>query len=436
MTVSHRFTLRIDSLNSEGEGVARLGREVYFVPGALPQEEVDVLLDGRRRKVWQTRLLKILTPSSERATPLCPHYQRCGGCDLQHLNYAAQVQYKAERVQRELARERVDVAHWASPIMSEPWHYRRKARVGVRYSKEKKLNIMGFREAASSHLTNIDRCVVLPEHPALDFAAWRELFNRLQGRALITQMEVVVAENALALVLRVLKPLTGNDTQKIQEFIQARSTSLVQLWLKEEKGGAPKLLWPSQAEALFHQVDGLQLNLGVDDFLQINKSVNQQMVAQAMAWLAPKEHEIIWDLFAGHGNFSMPLAKRGAQVWALEGASYMVESLNAQAQRLALSLSAQTVDLTAAQSLGNLPAPSAILLDPPRAGAAEIMPVLIASGAARILYVSCDVATLARDLALLNAHYRVVQAGIMDMFPQTHHVETMVLLEKKAKRHG
>lgn len=436
MTASHRFTLSIDSLNSEGEGVARLGREVYFVPGALPREEVEVLLDGRRRKVWQTRLLKIISPSPERTVPLCPHYQRCGGCDMQHLNYAAQVQFKAERVQRELAREHVDVAHWASPIVSEPWHYRRKARVGVRYSKEKSLNIVGFREAASSHLTNIDRCAVLPEHLALDFSAWRELFNSLDGRALITQMEVVVAENALALVLRVLKPLNVNDTKKLQEFVAGRSTTAVQLWLKEEKGGTPKLLWPNNADTLFHQVDGLQLNLGVDDFLQINKSVNQHMVEQAMAWLAPKEQEVIWDLFAGHGNFSMPLAKRGAQVWALEGASDMVESLNAQAQRLALPIRAQTVDLTAAQSLASLPLPSAILLDPPRAGAAEIMPALIASGAARILYVSCDAATLARDLALLNAHYRVVQAGIMDMFPQTHHVETMVLLEKKAKRHG
>ena len=169
MKSTTRLTLTIDNINSSGEGVARLGRDgrdVYFVPGALPGEQVEVVLDGRRRKIWQTRLLNILNESEQRTEPLCAHYKRCGGCDLQHLAYEHQVAFKQQRVEREFSRQRIPVVHWAQPIISEPWHYRRKARVGVRLSKQTQENIIGFREAASSHLTNIDKCIVLPEHPA------------------------------------------------------------------------------------------------------------------------------------------------------------------------------------------------------------------------------------------------------------------------------
>lgn len=436
MSTAPRLTLTIDGLTSEGVGIARLGKDIYFVPGAWPGETVEALLDGRRRKVWQTRLLKLQNHSPDRRSPPCPHYQRCGGCDLQHVQESSQLSFKVDRVQRELTRQQVSVAHWAQPIVGAPWHYRRKARIGVRFSKEHNDNIIGFREASSSHLTNIDRCLVLPDHPALDFVAWRALLATLAGRALITQIEILLADNALGLVLRVLKPLSEQDRRKLIEFLADKPGLAVQLWLKEDKTAAPELIWPQPSPELYHQVDDLKLRIGIEDFLQVNQQVNVQMVAQAMAWLAPKTDEVIWDLFAGHGNFSVPLAKRGARVLALEGSPEMVNGLRTQSERLGIELDAQCVDLTQSDSLNRLQSPAAILLDPPRAGAAEIVPALLQSGAQRILYVSCDAATLARDLNLLAAGYEVVQAGVMDMFPQTHHVETMVLLQKKAKRHG
>ncbi|WP_430459602.1 TRAM domain-containing protein [Thalassolituus sp. LLYu03] len=433
-----RLTLTVDNLTSDGEGVARRNREVYFVPGALPGEEVDVVLDGRRRKVWLTRLLSVVKASPERVEPACPHYKRCGGCDLQHLSYDAQVAFKQDRVARELARQGAEVAEWDAPITAEPWAYRRKARVGVRFSKEQDGNFVGFREAASSHLTNIDTCAVLPDHPALNWAMWRDVIGNLQGRALITQIEALVADNALALIFRVLKPLQAPDLQALIDALPAAEAELpVQLWLKEDKDQPPRRVWPQEAEPLHHLVDGLPLTIQPDDFVQVNGAVNRAMVEQAMRWLNPKADEVLWDLFAGHGNFSMPLAKRCAQVYAVEGDAAMVESLSLQAEKLALPLQAKVADLSGAGGLKDLPDPHAVLLDPPRAGADGVINELISRRVPRVLYVSCDAATLARDLGILSAAgYRVVKAGIMDMFPQTHHVETMVYLEKKAKGHG
>lgn len=433
-----RLTLTVDNLTSDGEGVARRNRDVYFVPGALPGEDVEVVLDGRRRKVWLTRLLTVLKPSEQRTEPACPHYRRCGGCDLQHLSYEGQVAFKQERVARELARQGAEVPVWDAPITAEPWHYRRKARLGVRFSKERGENFVGFREAASAHITNIDQCPVLPEHPALDWAMWRELIGSLQGRQVITQIEALVADNALALILRVLKPLSDADQDQLIAALSGAESALpVQLWLKTDKDQPPQRIWPQQAEPLQHVVDRLPLDIQPDDFVQVNGAVNRAMVGQALDWLKPQANEVVWDLFAGHGNFSMPLAQRGAQVFAVEGSDAMVASLSRQAEKLALPLQAKCADLNGDGGLKDLPAPDAVLLDPPRAGAAGVMNELIQRQVPRILYVSCDAATLARDLGTLSAAgYRVIKAGIMDMFPQTHHVETMVLLEKKAKGHG
>ena len=439
-----RLTLAVDNLTSDGEGVARRNREVYFVPGALPGEEVEVVLDGRRRKVWLTRLLNVIKASPERVEPACPHYQRCGGCDLQHLDYPAQVRFKQDRVARELQRQGVEVPFWETPITADAWHYRRKARLGVRFSKERGENFIGFREAASSHLTNIDHCAVLPQHPLLDWTLWRDCIGQLNARALITQIEVLMADNALAFILRVLKPLPQADQDQLIQLLKSSESALpVELWLKSDKGQAPERIWPAEAAPLHHKVDDIELTIQPDDFVQVNGAVNRAMVAQAMGWLNPKSDEILWDLFAGHGNFSMPLAKRSAHVYAVEGDESMVHSLSLQAEKLALPLQAKVADLNGDGGLKDLPDPHAVLLDPPRAGAEGIMHELIQRRVPRILYVSCDAATLARDLGTLTAAgYRVLKAGIMDMFPQTHHVETMVLLdrkpkdEKKAKAHG
>lgn len=442
---SQCLTLEIDNLTSDGQGVGRRGREVYFVPGALPGETVDVVLDGRRKKVWQTRLRSVINESPQRTKPGCAHYHKCGGCDLQHLEYQAQVTAKQARAERELSRQGIVAKEWLPAITDASWHYRRKARLGVRFSNTEQLNYIGFRESASAHITNIDHCPVLIDHPLLDWAAWRELIASLQGRAAITQIEMIQGDNAVALVLRVVKSLSADDISTLCRFIDEYDLSgqlPVQLWLKEDKAGDARCVYPhlmdgQTAEGLWHEVSGLQLNMALTDFIQVNGAVNRAMVDQAIRWLEPKEEECVWDLFAGHGNFSMPLATHSQQVVAVEVQDSMAESLRQQAEKLALPLLGKTADLSEPGCLAELPTPDAVLLDPPRAGAAEVMKELILRKVPKIVYVSCDVATLARDLSQLkDAGYEVIKAGIMDMFPQTHHVETMVLLQRERKRHG
>ncbi|WP_296982809.1 rRNA adenine N-6-methyltransferase family protein, partial [Thalassolituus sp. UBA1505] len=269
-------------------------------------------------------------------------------------------------------------------------------------------------------------------------AYWREQIAQLQSRSVITQIEAIVGDNAMALVFRVLKPLPSADQNQLIASAKAVESGLpLQLWLKTDKDAPAQRIWPEDAEPLQHHSDELALTIQPDDFVQVNGAVNQAMVQQALDWLAPAGSEVIWDLFAGHGNFSMPLAKRSQQVFAVEGDERMVSSLSLQAEKLALPLQAIRADLDGSGGLQPLPDPDAVLLDPPRAGAAGIIKELTERRVPRILYVSCDAATLARDLSTLTeAGYRIRQAGIMDMFPQTHHVETMVLLENKVKRHG
>ena len=439
-TEGRLLTLTIDDLNSEGQGVARSGRDVYFVPGALPGETVTARLMKRARKIWHTRLNVVEQASPDRIEPPCAHYQRCGGCDLQHLTYDAQVAWKQKRATRELARKGVEIDTWQPPLTAEPWHYRRKARLGVRYSKEQGRNYVGFREAGSSHLTDIDRCSVLPDHPALNWRLWRELLGTLQARDQITQIEPLWADNALAFILRVLKPLSATDLSRLTGFLEEHQQGgelPLQLWVREEKGAKAQCLWPEAAETLWHQVGGQRLEITPQDFVQINPAVNRAMVAQAIDWLAPQPGEQVWDLFAGHGNFSIPLTGAAGQVMAVEGQQGMVDQLKQQAQRLALPLQAMAADLSASEALVALPDPDAVLLDPPRAGAAEVITQLKERRPGRILYVSCDVATLARDAgALCESGYAVQKAGIMDMFPQTHHVETMLLLTYGGRSHG
>jgi len=431
-------SLTIDNLNSEGQGVARLGRDVYFVPGALPGETVQARLDHRSKKIWHTRLVAVDTPSEDRIEAPCRHYQRCGGCDIQHMTLAAQVRFKQDRVARELSRQKVEVSDWVEPLTDAGWAYRRKARLGVRFSKEQHSNFVGFREEGSKHLTDISVCPVLPQHPALNWDDWRELINGLDARSIITQIEPLWADNALAFVLRVLKPLSVNDQRKLSVQFNTWQTHSperqLQLWLRTEKGEAPVCVWPEVPASIWHEVEGLQLNIQPDDFIQVNAGVNRKMVAQALHWLQPGTDELIWDLFAGHGNFSMPLARHCRHVIAVEGQDAMVASLQAQSEKLALPLQAIRADLSDDGALSGLPAPDAVLLDPPRAGAMSVVPELIRRKTARVVYVSCDAATLARDLgALCASGYVVKKTGIMDMFPQTHHVETMVLLEYRGK---
>ncbi|OUS41073.1 23S rRNA (uracil-5-)-methyltransferase RumA [Oleispira antarctica] len=418
-------------LASDGHGIARSGRDVYFIPGALPGETVVAQMLERKRKIWYCRLVSIEQVSEYRIEPACPHYKRCGGCDLQHLSYPQQVELKQQRVVRELSRQGIEVENWQEPLVADQqWHYRRRARLGIRYNKANQEVFVGFRESNSKQLTNIDTCPVLVEHPALDWKAWRGRLIQLEGIARFAHIEVLQASERLVLVFRVLKKLTDKDRKSLQGWAEELA---IDIYIRPDDE-QPIEAVNEHISPLTHNVLGHDLSIHPDYFVQVNAQVNQLMVAEAKAWLAPEAGSHVWDLFAGHGNFSVPLAEH-AVVDAVEVSDEMVQAIERHALQLSTDptkdgkgLIAHKADLSDSASLANLPDPDYVLLDPPRAGASACMDELIKRKAKRMVYVSCDPATLARDLKSLSDDFDIERITILDMFPHTHHIETMVLL--------
>jgi 23S rRNA (uracil1939-C5)-methyltransferase len=439
------LTLTVHDLASDGHGIARSGRDVYFIPGVLPGETVVAEMLERKRKIWYCRLVSIEQVSEHRTEPPCPHYKRCGGCDLQHLEYDQQVIFKQQRVARELSRQGIEIEHWDSPIIAEnqQWHYRRRARLGIRYNKSNQEVLIGFRESKSKHLANIDICPVLVEHAALNWKAWRGRLVQLEGISRFTHIEVLQTSERLVLVFRVLKKVTKNDRERLQGWAEELD---IDIYIRPDDE-QPIEIVNELASPLTHNVLGHDLSIHPDYFVQVNNSINQLMVAKATAWLTPEAGSRVWDLYAGHGNFSVPLAQN-AIVDAVEVSDEMVQAIEHHAQQLCSETSIQIstninkgdrgliahkADLSKSDSLSSLPDPDYILLDPPRAGASACMAELIKRKAKRMVYVSCDPATLARDLNTLSDDFKVDRITILDMFPHTHHIETMVLLVPASK---
>ena len=429
------LTLTVHDLASDGHGIARLGRDVYFIAGALPGEVVVAQMLERKRKIWFCRLLSIEKASEHRVEPGCRHYARCGGCDLQHLAYAQQIEHKQQRVAREMSRQGVDIKHWHTPLIAsdQQWHYRRRARLGIRYNKAAAEVVIGFRENNSKQLVSIDTCPVLVEHPALDWKAWRSRLLQLEGVARFTHIEVLQASERLVLVFRVLKKLAEPDRQRLQLWADELA---IDIYIRpdDEQPIEPVLGAASstQMSTLTHQVLGHNLTIHPDYFVQVNAKVNQLMVAEAKSWLAAEKGSRVWDLFAGHGNFSVPLAE-DAKVDAVEVSDEMVAAIEGYSSQLV----GHKADLSDSSSLSALADPDYVLLDPPRAGASACMAELIKRKPKRIVYVSCDPSTLARDLNTLSDDFSVERITILDMFPHTHHIETMVLLvPKTTSSHG
>jgi 23S rRNA (uracil1939-C5)-methyltransferase len=439
------LTLTVHDLASDGHGIARSGRDVYFIPGVLPGETVVAEMLERKRKIWYCRLVSIEQVSEHRTEPPCPHYKRCGGCDLQHLEYDQQVIFKQQRVARELSRQGIEIEHWDSPIIAEnqQWHYRRRARLGIRYNKSNQEVLIGFRESKSKHLANIDICPVLVEHAALNWKAWRGRLVQLEGISRFTHIEVLQTSERLVLVFRVLKKVTKNDRERLQGWAEELD---IDIYIRPDDE-QPIEIVNELASPLTHNVLGHDLSIHPDYFVQVNNSINQLMVAKATAWLTPEAGSRVWDLYAGHGNFSVPLAQN-AIVDAVEVSDEMVQAIEHHARQLCSETSIQIstninkgdrgliahkADLSKSDSLSSLPDPDYILLDPPRAGASACMAELIKRKAKRMVYVSCDPATLARDLNTLSNDFKVDRITILDMFPHTHHIETMVLLVPASK---
>ena len=428
------FETAIEDLSEDGYGVARIDGKVCFIHGALPGEQVRFVYTQTGKDFDQGRLLEVLHASPDRVEPPCPHFRQCGGCSIQHLAPAAQITLKQTQLLQTLRRiGKVQPDAVAPPITGPSLGYRRRARLGARHVAQLGRALVGFRERASSRLTLIDRCPVLDDRVGGKVRELGELIGSLELRREIPQIEVSCVDHT-ALVFRVLSGPESEDREKLAAFGEQHGFSIY----LQPKG--PDSIAPiGEAVPLTYSPDGSddRLQLEPTDFIQVNEPVSQATVRQALDWLGPLEGARVLELFCGLGNFSIPLARRGARVCAVEGDAGLVRRAKDNAARLGLSAAFHVANLFEPE----LDAPwmqgpyDSVLLDPPRAGAQAMIPLIAKLRPQHIVYVSCHPGTLARDAGLLSAHgYALHKAGVMDMFPHTAHVESMALFERTDRK--
>jgi len=425
----------IASLSHDGRGVTHVDGKAVFVAGTLPGEQVLFRYTRRARRHDEGVPLEVVRPAPERVEPRCAHVGVCGGCALQHMDPAAQVHLKQQVLTETLARiGKVAPARWLEPLAGEPWGYRRKARLGVRWVAKKGRVLVGFRERGSSFIADLAHCDVLRPEVGGRLLQLAALIESLSIRERVPQIEVAQGDGPTVLVFRVLDPPSGHDRDKLLAF--AAETGL-HVYL--QTGGAETVTPLSgQAVSLDYGLPAHGVEIGFEplDFTQVNLALNRRMVDQALALLDPQPDEQVLDLFCGLGNFTLPIARHADRVVGVEGDAGLV----ARARRNAEHNHIGNVEFQAADLYS---VPSAVapwhrerfhkaLLDPPRTGAREVLETLAATGVRRILYVSCFPATLARDAEhLVHAlGFRLEAAGAMDMFPHTAHLESMALFER------
>jgi 23S rRNA (uracil1939-C5)-methyltransferase len=421
-------------LSHEAKGVARVDGKAVFVADALPGERVVMRRVARRRNFDEAVLERVLRASPDRVEAGCPHFGLCGGCALQHLAPAAQLLFKQAQLLETLARlGEVEPAHVLEPLTGPAWAYRRRARLGVKYVPKKGRVLVGFRERSSPYVADLHECRVLAAPAGALMDPLAALVAGLSIASRLPQVEVAVADDACALVLRVLDEPSATDLAALARFEVEHS---VRIYL--QPGGADTVR-PLAADAapLRYSLPafGLRLEFEPTDFIQVNGALNEAMVSRAVDLLELDPAHRVLDLFCGLGNFSLPLATRAGEVVGIEGDAALVARARLNAVRNGIGNAAfHSSDLTA--DLSHAPWAGSgyerVLLDPPRAGAREVLPVVGRSGAGRVVYISCHPGSLARDAAILvKEHgFRLAAAGVMDMFPHTTHVEAMAVFER------
>ena len=424
----------IESLSHEGRGIARIDGKTVFIDGALPGEEVRFLYTRKRGQFDEGRTVEVLQASPRRVEPRCPHYGICGGCSLMHLDGGEQLAHKQAVLLEQLQHiGGLEPERTLPPLSASPWGYRRKARLGVKYVAGKEKALVGFREKHSSFIADIDSCEVL--HPFLGRAIGelKELVRGLSVYRQVPQMEVAVSDAVAAVVIRHLAPLTDNDRQILSDFEAQRP---VRFYLQPGGLDSVRSLSGEDGQDLYYRLDGHDVTMEFSpvDFTQVNFELNVMLVGRVIELLEPGAADTVLDLFCGLGNFTLPIARYANHVTGLEGSKELVCRARGNAEKNGIS----NVDF----SVCNLTEPDAgpvisgyaynkVLLDPPRSGAREIIEQLDLQRLEKLVYVSCNPATLARDAAILaqRGGLNLKAAGVMDMFPHTSHVESIALFE-------
>lgn len=431
--------LKVESLDLEGRGIAHLDGKVILIEGALPGERVQARHLASRKSYDKARIERILKPSSQRVQPPCPSFGICGGCVLQHLEPAAQVAVKQrvlEDALQHIGKTRPEQI--LAPLHGPYWGYRFRARLSVRLVHKKGGALVGFREKGKPYVVDMHTCLVLPAHVSALLTPLRKLVSSLSIPARIPQIEVAVAEQTTALSLRHLDPLNDADLNLLHEFAERHNISW---WLQSKGPETLNPLNPADADKLFYDLPefGLRMPYTPNDFTQVNQAINQRLVVLALNLLDVKSTDRVADMFCGLGNFSLPLATRAARVVGIEGSQALTDRAMTTAKQHGLAdralfatVNLFEVDADWLRQQGHF---DRMLIDPPREGAyalvqamAELSP---AERPSRIVYVSCNPGTLARDTDVLvhQAGYRLKSAGVINMFPHTAHVESIAVFE-------
>ena len=426
----------IESLSHDGRGIARLDGKTTFIDNALPGEQVFFQYTFMRRKFDEGRAVEILDPSPDRVTPPCAHSLICGGCSLQHLDPAVQIQRKQAVLAEQLEHfGGLRPERWLEPLTGPVTGYRDKARLGVKYVDAKGDTLVGFREKRNSLIADLAQCEVLIPEVGHRFRDLRALINGLDGRRRLPQIEVARGDDAVALVFRHLDPLSPADQDALVAFCRENG---LQCYLQPGNESTVHRVWPEQGEERLyyrHPQADVEMAFHPSDFTQVNAEINRRMVPLALDLLEVEAHHQVLDLFCGLGNFTIPAARRAAGVVGVEASDAMVRRGYENARRNGLeNLAFHAWDLDS-EPKGQPWARQRyerVLLDPPRSGALEMVRMMPQFGAEKLVYVSCNPATLARDAGELVARgYRLSGAGVMDMFPHTAHVESIAVFDRR-----
>ncbi|WP_318464532.1 23S rRNA (uracil(1939)-C(5))-methyltransferase RlmD [Photobacterium leiognathi] len=420
--------ITISRLDHLGAGIGHLNNKPVFIDGALPDETVVVQLTEDKKNYARARVIKRLKDSSARIKPHCPIYDQCGGCNLQHLSHQGQVIAKQQALTELMEKFAIteEGTTQVAPIVGQSEHYRRCARFSVRMLPNGQM-VFGFRKKQSKDIVDVTSCPVLATELDSLLLALRELLSGLKGRKHLGHIELVNADNGRVLLIRHLQPFNDKDLAAIKAFATEHQLMLFLAPSSDE-------LEQVTGEQPYYDIEDVRLTFSPKDFIQVNRAVNQKMVEQAINWLDVQPQDRVLDLFCGLGNFSLPLARRAKAVVGVEGVDEMVAcaTANAVANRLdnatfyQANLDEDVTKLVWAQEQFDK-----ILLDPARAGAAGVMQHIVNLAPSKVVYVSCNPATLARDSQiLLQQGYKLARLGMMDMFPHTGHLESMALFVK------
>jgi len=426
--------VHIEAMSHEGRGIAHIDGKTVFVFGALKGEEVRIQIHKANRNYDEAITLDVIQASAKRVQPKCDAFDVCGGCSLQHMDNDDQVVFKQQSLVEMMAHAGINVGQVIPALRSKAWGYRRKARLGVKYVHKKGRVLVGFRERNTRYLADMSRCEVLVPEVGHRLQALADLIESLEARESIPQIEVACDDHHVALVFRNLRDLSDTDTEKLIDFAKSN-----EFWIQLQPGGPDSItnLYPHKQPLYFSPLENDDIKIGfkVIDFTQVNAGINQQMVKQALDYLDLNKQDRVLDLFCGLGNFSLPMARLCSTVTGVEADLAMVTRAKQNALEHGIVNSDYFVaDLTRLDpDTGWMKQQyDKILIDPPRSGALEIAKSIARFNARVLVYVSCQPSSLVRDSKIIcDNGYRLTHLGIMDMFPQTAHVESMAIFEQQ-----